>query len=148
MTATTTTAQVETLHPRPAQKPAAAPRPRKAKRKAKATIVPRHSWTNLDHLLRRGLGDARATLGLANGLHELFSIRLAEAEEDLSKLGKSSGDDVGPRYSRQLSCTQDLRTWVGVLDALKLRASWAENAAAKAAERIGYAVRRGGAHNG
>ena len=46
--------------------------------------MPRRSWTNLDSTLQRGLVNARATLGLANGLHELFSIRLAEAEEDLS----------------------------------------------------------------
>jgi len=140
---TNATAQVATLHPRPARKPAAA-RPRKAKAKAKATAVPLHGWRHLDEIMRRGLGDARAALGLANGLHELFSIRLAEAEEEMARLGRSSGDDVGPRYCRQIKCTEDLRTWVGVLAALKHRSSQAERAAEVAAERIGWAVRRGG----
>ncbi|WP_428673813.1 hypothetical protein [Reyranella sp.] len=136
------TAQVETLHPRPAGKPAAARSPRK--RKAKATTPPLHGWQRLDEIMRRGLTDARATSGLASGLHELFAIRLAEAEENLAMLGRSS-DDTGPRFAQQLRRTEDLRTWVGVLAALKERASRAESFAGKAAERVGWAVRREGA---
>jgi hypothetical protein len=41
------------------------------------------------HLAAR-LGNARATLGLASGLRELFALRLAEAEEELARLGKST----------------------------------------------------------
>jgi len=135
------TAQVATLHPRPARKPAAAQSPRK--RKAKATTAPLHGWRHLDEIMRRGLADARATLGLASGLCELFALRLADAEEYLARLGKSSGDDAGPRYARQLRLTEDLRTWAGVLDALKQRADCAESAATRAAERVAYAARRG-----
>jgi len=138
---TTSTAQVETLHPRPARKPAAA-RPRTAK--VKATTVPLHGWRNLDEIMRRGLANARAALGLASGLHELLALRLAEAEEDLSRLGRSTGDDAGPRYVQQLRHTEDLRTWAAVLAAIKDRATRAECDARSAAERVGYAVRRGG----
>lgn len=142
MSAATSTPKVETLHPRPARQPAAVPR----KRKAKATIVPLHGWQNLDNILQHGLVNARATLGLANGLHELFSIRLADAEQDLTALGRRTSDGDGSRYAQQIRRTEDLRTWVGVLAALKERAFWAESSAEKAAERVGHAARRGGDH--
>jgi len=139
MATANSTAQVETLHPR---QPATAPLPRKAK--AKATTAPLHGWQNLDLVLQQGLGNARAVLGLASGLHELFALRLAEAEEELSRLGAKPSDDGDNRYFQQRSRTQDLRTWVGVLAALNERAESAEDAAREAAERVGYAVRRGG----
>ena len=114
-----------------------------ATRKAKATIAPPHGWQNLDRIMRRGLADSRAALGLAKGLHELFALRLAEAEEELSRLGKST-NGAGAGYGEQHRHTEDLRTWVGVLAALNERAESAEDAAREAAERVGYAVRRGG----
>ena len=142
----TSTAQVETLHPRPARQSAAAPPPRKHKAKrAPASVAPLHGWENLDSIMRRGLADTRAALGLANGLHELFALRLAEAEEELSRLGARSSDDGPDQYISHKSRTQDLRTWVGVLAALKERAESAESDAREVAERVGYAVRRGGA---
>ena len=135
------TAQVATLHPRQARKPAATPPPRKAK--AKATIVPLHGWRNLDEIMRRGLVDARATWGLANGLHELFSIRPADAEEEMARLGRSFGDD-GSRYSRQIKCRGSAYTGrrVGCAQAACLLGRERRR---KAAERIGWAVCRGGA---
>ena len=128
---TTSTAQVETLHPRPARKPAAA-RPRTAK--AKATAAPLHGWRHLDRILRAGLADSRAAQGLANGLHQIFALRLADAEVELSRLGKSTNGE-GVRYPQHKIHTEDLRTWVGVLAALKERADCAEDAAREAAER-------------
>lgn len=105
--------------------------------KAKATTAPRRRDANLEHFLQQGLADARAVLGLANGLHALFAIRLSEAEVDLARLGKANADDNYDRYRLQVARTADLRTWVGVLDALKDRAFFVEGAAKRAAEHVG-----------
>jgi len=40
-------------------------------------------------IVRRGLADTRAVLGLASGLHELFALRLANSEEELARLQKA-----------------------------------------------------------
>ena len=78
--------------------------------------MPRRSWTNLDSILQRGLVNARATLGLANGLHELFSIRLAEAEEDLSIRASGANGELSPEEVE--SRIAELREWETACDAV------------------------------
>jgi hypothetical protein len=94
--------------------------------------------------MQRGLADARVAQGLANGLHELFARRLAEAEEDLVSLSKSTAANAADLYNRHIIYTEDLRIWTGVSAALKERANRAEDAAREATARVASAAARGG----
>jgi len=141
MSATNSSAATTAAQPRSTAKLRVVPTTAASKRTAKS-IVPPHGWEMLDLVAQRGLTHSRVAQGLTHGLLRLVSLRLAEAEDFLSRLSNSTEESAPGAYFRQRANTIELRTWVGVLEALAANADGAESEAHAVAKRVGCAARK------